>query len=124
MKRLTAARLARVIARYLARKGNECGGSLHVQLDDWNQENKFFDEESERWCIERKDWSGLRLLRLMRKATRTQRLKATGLAKSDPYEMRPQWDVSSKRRKRIVKEPKPSRQPILTTDSDGKLFWL
>lgn len=81
MKRLTAARLARVIARYRAREGNGVGGSLHVQLDDWNLDARFFDEESERWCIERKDWSGLRLLRLMRRATRTQRFKAVGLAR-------------------------------------------
>jgi len=77
MKRITASRLARVIARYRRRKDQR---ALHVQIDDGNLDHAFFDDGSIASALSYGDHSGARLLRLMRRMTRTQRIKAVRLS--------------------------------------------
>lgn len=85
MKRVTAARLARVIARYLRRPGNGAGGNLHIVLDNGNTKRADL-HFCERWASDRGDWSGARLARLMATATPTQWTKAIKLARGVKWE--------------------------------------
>jgi hypothetical protein len=109
-KTLTAARLVRVIVRYRRRKDQR---ALHCQLDDGNVQARFFDADSEADAIGYGDWSAARLIRLMRSMSSTQRIKAIRVS-----------DELERQRLRMTVTVNPTRQPILTTDKNGGLFWL
>lgn len=59
---------------YYEKPGNECGGSLHIVLDDGNVEDGCVTF-CEQWAHERGDNDGVALARLLIQMTRTQREK-------------------------------------------------
>lgn len=65
-------RVHRLITRYYLRDGNSVGGNLHIVTDDGNHR-----DEDIRFCeqraMERGDWTGARIARLILRMSKTQR---------------------------------------------------
>jgi hypothetical protein len=70
--------VAPIVRAYYALPGNGAGGSLHIALDDGNVRDSDLD-----FCIERAeergDEHGAALARVLRRMSKTQRLKLAGL---------------------------------------------
>ena len=56
-------------------RGNTVGGNLHVQLDDGNLEDQFWDDATKAELEALGDWAALEILHLFRKLSMTQRGK-------------------------------------------------
>jgi hypothetical protein len=69
---------------YHCRPGNECWGSLHIVLDDYNIEDHHVEFCIE-WAEKKNDIDGADLARLLLRMTKTQRLKVSRLATDDVW---------------------------------------
>lgn len=72
--RITVPDALPLVRRYYALPGNICGGTLHIVLDDHNVEDSSVD-----YCLkfaeEESDHAGQALAMVLRRMSRTQRLK-------------------------------------------------
>jgi len=59
---------------YYAKPGNEAGGSLHIVLDDGNEEDGAVDF-CIGWALERRDWDGVALGSVLRRMPESERAK-------------------------------------------------
>ena len=68
----------RMVDHYYSLPGNGAGGRLHVQIDDGNLEDCFFDDETIERARDQGDDLAVELLVLFASMSRTQRRKLCG----------------------------------------------